>query len=254
MRSGSRSTRISRATPPTRADAADAGHGRQLARDREVDEPRELRVRHVVRRDAPRDDGAAGRRDARDDRLVGVGRQIRADTRHRVADVVERGREIRAEAELDARRRRAFVDGRGHLLDAGDRRDGVLDLARDLAFHLRRRDAGIRDGDDDGRELDVGPIEHAELREAQEARDRQRDEENDDGNGIADRPGDEVHEPFTALLDADEVAVLQEAGALVDDALAGFEAARRPRSSRREWRPSRCGGARRCCPRSSTNT
>ena len=50
-------------------------------------------------------------------------------------------REIGAEAELDARRRRAFVDGRRHLLDARDRRDGVLDLARDLGLHLRRRDA-----------------------------------------------------------------------------------------------------------------
>ena len=30
--------------------------------------------------------------------------------------------------------------------------------------------------------------------------DRQRNEQNDDGNGIADRPSDEVHEPLTALL------------------------------------------------------
>ena len=120
---------------------------------------------------------AAGRRDARDDRLVGVGR---AD-RERIRVIASRtsssaAAEIGAEAEFDARRRRAFVDGRGHLLDAGDRRDGVLDLARDLGLHLRRRDAGIRDRDDDGRELDVGPIENAELREADESRDRQRNE------------------------------------------------------------------------------
>ena len=249
MRSGSRSTRISRATPPTRVTRPTPGTAdssrvtvRSTNHESSVSVMLSDATLHVTI--AP---PAVVTRETIGS--LASARQIGADARHRVAHVVERGREIRAEAELDARRRRAFVDGRGHLLDAGDRRDGVLDLARDLALHLRRRDAGIRDRDDDGRELDVGPIQHAELREADQARDRQRDEQDDDGNRIADRPGDEVHEPPTALLDADAIAVLQEAGALVDDALAGFDAADDLDRARRARRPSRCGGARRRCPR-----
>src|SRR6185369_1132481 len=80
-----------------------------------------------------------------------------------------------------------------------DRRDRVLDLARDLGFHLSRRDARIRDRDDHGRELDVGPVLNTELREADQARDREPDEQDDDGRRIANRPGDEVHEPASEL-------------------------------------------------------
>ena len=55
------------------------------------------------------------------------------------------------------------------------------------------------------------------------ARDREPDEQHDDGDGIADRPGNEVHEP-AATFDVDEIAVLQEPGALLDDHFAGLDA------------------------------
>ncbi len=90
-----------------------------------------------------------------------------ADPRQRVSNVVERGAQVGTEMKLDVGGRRAFVDGRSHLLDAGDGRDRILDLARDLGLHLRRRHAGVGDGHDDGRELDVRPILDAELRKAQ---------------------------------------------------------------------------------------
>ena len=148
MRSGSRSTRISRVTPPTRLHAADAFHRRQLAHHREVDEPRQLRVAHVRRRDAERDDGAAGRGDSRDHRLARIRGQVGADAGHRVAHVVDGFADVALEAELDRGRRHAFVDDRMNVLDAGDGRDSVLDLARDFGFELRGRHAGIGDGDD----------------------------------------------------------------------------------------------------------
>ena len=40
------------------------------------------------------------------------------------------------EAELDGGDRRAFGDGRGHVLDAGDAGDRVLDLLGDLRLEL----------------------------------------------------------------------------------------------------------------------
>ncbi len=82
-----------------------------------------------------------------------------------------------------------------NVLDAGHGCDRVLDLAGDFAFELRGRHARVRDRHDDGGQLDVRPVLHAELREAHQPRDGQRDENDDDRNGIADRPGDEVHEP-----------------------------------------------------------
>ncbi len=143
MRSGSRSTRISRATPPTRVTRptpCTAESSRVTLRSTNHDSSVSVMLSDatlqvtiappaVVTRDTIGSFASAG--------------QVGADARHRVAHVVERGRQVGAEAELDARRRRAVVDGRGHLLDARDRRDRVLDLARDLGFHLRRRDAGI---------------------------------------------------------------------------------------------------------------
>src|SRR5690606_33379922 len=73
-----------------------------------------------------------------------------------------------------------------------------LDLAGNLALHLRWCDAGIRHSNDDGRELDVRPVLHAEPREAQEAGDGERDEKHHDRNGIPDRPGDKVHTPVAS--------------------------------------------------------
>ncbi len=177
------------------ADAFDRG---QLAHHRQVDEPRQFGVAHVRRRDAERDDGTAGRRDARDHRLARVGGQIGAYAGDGVAHLVDCFIDVALEAKHDRGRRDALVDGRVDVLDAGHRGDRVFDLARDLGFQLRRRNARIHDRDDDRGQLDVGPVLHSELGEADQPRDGQRDEQDDDGNRIADRPGDEVHEPAPA--------------------------------------------------------
>src|SRR4029079_4565890 len=73
------------------------------------------------------------------------------------------------------------------------------DLARDLRLHLRGRDARVAHGDRDRRELDVGPVLHAKLREADEARNRETDEQHDHRNRVAYRPSYEVHEPVSEL-------------------------------------------------------
>ena len=89
------------------------------------------------------------------DRVAQVAGQVGAHARDRVAHVVDRLLRRLLEAELDRDRRRAVLHLGVDVLDALQRGDRVLDLARDLGLHLRRRGAGQRGGDGDRRQVDV---------------------------------------------------------------------------------------------------
>ena len=74
------------------------------------------------------------------------------------------------------------------------RRDGVFDLARDFRFELRRR----RRPDTDTVTMTVGNVHvravlDAELREADDAGDRERDEQHHHRHRPVNGPGHEVH-------------------------------------------------------------
>src|SRR5690606_41222543 len=73
-----------------------------------------------------------------------------------------------------------------------------LSVAHD--HNLRGGAAGEGSSDDDGRALVGRPVLNAEIRERQQARNGQADEHDDDRDGVADRPGDEVHPPVATTL------------------------------------------------------
>jgi hypothetical protein len=123
---------------------ADAAHREDAARHLIVDEPRQRLVVHPARRDRVGQDRRAGELHLGDDRIAQVGRQVGADARDRVADVVDRLLRGLFEAELDRRRRDAVLHRRVDVLDALQRRDRVLDLAGDLGLEQRRRRARKR--------------------------------------------------------------------------------------------------------------
>jgi len=84
------------------------------------------------------------------------------------------------------------------MANTDDSGDGVFHLARDFGFQLRSLHARIGDVDCHHRKLDIGFVEHWQLGKADDAGQHQGREQNQDRDGIANRPGDEVHGAFTA--------------------------------------------------------
>ena len=124
------------------ADAVDA---LQVARDRVVDEPRQLLDRHAGRGGGVGDDRQPLDVDPADDRLVDGARQVAADLGDLVLHVVERPVDVdRADVELDDGGGRAVGDRRDDVPDAVEAGDRVLDLLRHLRFRARpaRRPTG----------------------------------------------------------------------------------------------------------------
>jgi hypothetical protein len=184
-------------------DAAGAGHGRDalhahhLLGDDVLDKPGELLLVHGGRGDHVIDErAAAGDVDALDDGVEHVLGQVGPDRGHGVAHVVGRALDVHADVEFDRGGGDALVHRRIDMMDAAETRDRVLDPVRDLALHLRRRGAGLGDGDRHQRVVDVGARVHPELRKADQAAQGEDDEQDDDRNRIPDRPGGnpgEVH-------------------------------------------------------------
>ena len=74
------------------------------------------------------------------------------------------------------------------MIDVTQPGDRVLDLAGDLGLHLSRRSAGLRDGYRHGRNVEIRRIVDPQLDEAHPAGDRQKQEQDDGGDRVADRP------------------------------------------------------------------
>ena len=107
-------------------DAAHAFRRLQLALDDVVDVPGKLFERHAGRRRRKRQDRLPFDVDALDDGLIDRARQIGANFRNRVSDVVQRPIGIRLEPEFQDRRRQSVGERRRDVLDAGDVGDGRL--------------------------------------------------------------------------------------------------------------------------------
>src|SRR5271165_1357265 len=171
-------------------DLADATNALQVARDRIVDEPRQLLDAEARRRSGVSDDRQALDVDAVDDRLVDGARQIAANLGDLILHVVERAIDVdRADVELHDGRRRAVGDGRNKMPDAVEARDGVIDLFRHLLFELRRRCARLGDQHLYDRDVDIGKAGNRHRPKADEAEDGEDREGHHRGDGAADRPG-----------------------------------------------------------------
>lgn len=178
-------------------DPADALQPLQLARDDIVDMPGELLESHAGRGRAIGQDRLALDVDALDHRLVDGARQIRPDLGDGILDVVDSAVGIGFEPELDQRQRLPVGQRRGDVLDAGNIGDRILDALGDLAFELGWSGAGLRHRHRDQRNVDVREARDRQLREGEQAKHAQHDEEQDRGNRLSDRPGGEVdaHRP-----------------------------------------------------------
>jgi hypothetical protein len=172
------------------ADSADAvdrlGH-------HVVDEPRQFVGREPVGLHGVGQQRAADQAQPCDVRLVDVVRQLHAHARHRIAHLIEGRVEIATEFELDPGDRLAFADGGVDLVDIGDARDGVLDLAGDVGLELRGRGARQRDAHLDRRQRDVRELRDRQLPQAPQAGDAQQHECQHRRQRMADTPERKVH-------------------------------------------------------------
>ena len=93
---------------------------------------------------------------------------------------------VDAELEDDNRGRQPLARVRADAVDAVERDDGVLDGLADVLLDLFWRRAGVRDGDGDERERDVGEEIGADARQAHEAEHHQRGDDHHREDGAPD--------------------------------------------------------------------
>jgi len=153
-----------------------------------VDKPRQRLVIHPARCHGVGQDRGAGEVDLADHRVAQIAGQVSADARDGIADVVDRFLRRLFQAEFDGHRRRAVLHLRVDVLNALQRRHRILDLARHLGFHLRRRRAGQAGSHRHRRQFDVHELLDLHRLEAHDAGQREEQEEQDGRRRIADRP------------------------------------------------------------------
>ena len=93
------------------------------------------------------------------------------------------------------------------VLDALQRRDRVLDLARDFGLELRRRRARQRRRDGHRRQVDVREVLDLHRPEAHQRRRGEQDEQQQRRDRVADRPGRDVHHGLGGVARAADAAV-----------------------------------------------
>ena len=180
-------------------DLGDALDRQQRLGDVVVDEPRQVGVVHARRCHGVREQRRAGGSRLRHARLRHAVRQVGARLVDGVAHLVERSLRILVQREADRDAHRAVGDGRVDVVEQAERRQLVLDLARDLGLQLGRRGAVQRRGDRDRGHVHVGKVLDVEPAEPQQSERGQQDEQQHGRNRVANRPGGDVHERAPAV-------------------------------------------------------
>ncbi len=180
------------------ADAAaarhlrDTGNRQQPLGDVVVDEPGQFGRRHRCGRHRVVRDGAAIDVDPLNDRFQDALRQIVAHLGDRVAHIRHRAVDRRPDLEFHEDVGGALENVGGDVVNVADARNRALDLLRDLSLHLRRRGAGLRDGDIDHRKRNIGIQVDGQSNERHQAQEEQYDEQDDGRDGMAYGPGGNV--------------------------------------------------------------
>jgi hypothetical protein len=180
--------------PYLTADAADPRdrpcprYGQKGLADLVVDEPGQGLIIHARRGDGVGQDRGARQHILLDHRIAQVGGQVRAHAGDGIAHVVHCLLGRLFEQELDPDAGHAVPQGAPDVPDALHRGQRVFDLAGDLGFQLRWRRTwqGRRHGDRG--HVHVGEVLDLHVRETHQPRAHHENEEQDDGNGVADGP------------------------------------------------------------------
>ena len=167
-------------------DLGHAGDAAQPPRDARIGHPRQLGAAQPRRRQRQRDDRPVRRIEPGQDRLLHLLRQVVADARDLVADLLRRLLRILLEHELDDDVAEAVERARRHPVDAADAGDHLLDRLDDLALDDVRRGPGIRNGDDDDRRVDFRVLVGVEQHQRDETEDDERQHGDDGEDGAFD--------------------------------------------------------------------
>ena len=170
-------------------DATDAGAALQFASDNIVDEIGYFFEGQRGGRHGEGHDGLTFDVEFGDSGCIDIGGQVALDRVNRVLDVLQRLGGGHVHAELDHRDGNPAGHVGGDILDAVDANEGIFDLFGDLRLHLGRGGAGLRDGDEHDRHVDVGEAGDRQGDEALPAHDHEDDEGQKRADGVADGPG-----------------------------------------------------------------
>ena len=178
------------------ADQVHRGHARDAAqppRDVGIGHAGELRAGEPRRGQRQRHDRPVRRIELREDRLLHLGRQIVADRRNLVADLLRGDLRVLREVELHDDVREAVERARAHPVDAADARDRLLDRIDDLALDDVGRRARVGHRDDHDRRVDLRVLVGVELRERHDAEDDDHQHRDDGENRLGDGGIGDIH-------------------------------------------------------------
>ena len=174
-------------------DGAHALHRQQAAGHGVVHQPAQGLLVEGVGRKGPRPQGAAGGEDLGHHRIAHVGGEVGAHSADGGAHLGLGLVGVLLKLELDGDAHLPVEDGGVHLLDLGQGRNAVLQLAGDLGFQGAGGGAGQAGADRDHRQFDVREILDAGAPEGQQAGQGEQGEQKDRRDGVADGEGGEVH-------------------------------------------------------------
>ena len=144
---------------------ATPGMNRQRPGYRVIDEPGDRLVTSVRRGHCVSQDCPARSLDAGHHRVTQAGRKIRADLRYSVAYLGDRAVDVLAEDEFHNRRGGAVQHRGGDVPDVAETGDRILDAAGDQSLDLGRSGAGLRDGNHDRGQIEIGRVVDPQRRE-----------------------------------------------------------------------------------------
>ena len=177
------------ADPADTGDSADAAHTEHGLGQRIVHQPRQGLVVHAGRCDGVGQDRRTGEIDAGNHRVLQFTGEIGADSRNGIANVVDAFLRRLLQTEFDRDNDCAFLGPGVDVLDALQRRDGVLDLAPDFGLHLRRSRTRQARRDGDGGQVDVRELLDLHPPESHQAEQGEHQEQQHRRNGVANGPG-----------------------------------------------------------------
>ncbi len=223
---GSSCTRTAYFARPVDRDLRDARDLRHLRRDEVLGVLVDLVERQRRRGHGQREDGLIGRVHLPERRRRGqVGRQLAGGGRDGRLDVERRRIDVAVEVELQGDLRVPERAGRGHRVQAGDRRELLLERRRHRRRHRLRAGAGQTGGHLNRGEIDVRQIADGQGTIAEDAEEQDRQHQQAGHDRPADEEFREIHDPASSesLGDVDPVPGDQAHLPVGDDGLAGRE-------------------------------